>query len=216
MKSNIYIGFDFSINKPACTIFWNNEFYFFFWPLHQLKKDVELYEKYNVHIIDRNLKPITHGEYSSSELTERHIYRAKALADLIVKDIQEWILHHNLENYDIYIASEGLSYGSAGDATLNLATYKGVLLVKLIENFKIKKLFTFSPISVKGVAGCATKEKRKDKLCMIKAFREDSINHPFKYNLGEFIKKKNYAQGVDDIVDSYFVLKKMIIELEDE
>ena len=61
----------------------------------------------------------------------------------------------------IYISSEGLSYGSTGDAALNLATYKGVLLSKLYEHYKgrLYGLYTYSPITLKSIAGCAGKNK---------------------------------------------------------
>lgn len=214
---NLYIGFDFSINKPAMTIYYKGILDFFIWPLKQNKKDSEMYKDNHVHTINRNLNSINSKMYTSSELTKIHTERSKGLGDLIVDTILKYMNDNHIpEDIDIYVSSEGLSYGSVGDATLNLAIYKGVLLVKLIENFNIKDLYTFSPISIKALAGCATKEKRKDKNAMIYAFiKEDFINeHKFHKNVKKFIKKKNFAACVDDIVDSYWALKKMLVELE--
>ena len=200
------------MNKPAATVFYNGSHDFFIWPLKESKKDAELYEKNGVHDYCRDLSSVHHKDYSSSELTELHIKRAKDLADNIVYTIKEHIKQKTVA--DVYVSSEGLSYGSKGDATLNLATYKAVLLVKLLENFDVKRLMTFSPISIKAVAGCAGKDKVKDKNAMINSFKEESLDHPFKNNIEEFKKKTNYTQCVDDIVDSYFCLKKMLMELE--
>lgn len=213
---HLYIGFDFSINKPAMTILWKKNYDFFIWPLSQRKKDLDLYLKNNVYSLPRGLESISPKNYTASELTKIHTERSKNLADSIVLTIKKYMQDKKIDdNVKIFIASEGLSYGSNGDATLNLATYKGVLLVKLIENFNICELFTFSPISMKVLAGCSSKEKRNDKSAMIEAFRKDPFEneHTFHKNIKSFIKKKNYASGVDDITDSYWVLKKMLSEL---
>lgn len=215
--NDLYIGFDFSINKPAMTVYYQGIIDFFIWPLKQNKKDFEMYKDNHVYSVNRNLNSINSKMYTSSELTKIHTERSKFLADLIVETIFRYMDdNHISRDTGVHIASEGLSFGSVGDATLNLATYKGVLLVKLIENFNIKNLYTFSPVSIKALAGCATKEKRKDKNAMIYAFiKEDFINeHKFHKNVKTFIKKKNFAACVDDIVDSYWALKKMLVELE--
>lgn len=118
------------------------------------------------------------------------------------------------ENYRVYISSEGLSYASRGDATLNLATYKGVLLAKIYEHFgdHLKMLLTYSPITLKSTAGCAKKNQIKTKQPMIEAFKNINKNIPFKNKLfDESLKlKTNYYEGVDDLVDSYWALQTMI------
>ena len=214
--NTLYIGFDFSINKPAMSILWKDQINFFIWPLSQRKNDLQLFLDNDIYSMPRGLEAISPKKYTASELTKIHTERSKQLADLIVDTLQKFLQDHNIsESEEIFIATEGLSYGSSGDATLNLATYKGVLLVKLIENFNVKELYTFSPISMKALAGCSSKEKRNDKNAMIEAFRKDYFKneHKFHKNIKDFIKKKNYAQGVDDITDSYWVLKKMLQEL---
>ena len=77
-----------------------------------------------------------------------------------------------LTDYELYVCSEGLSYASKGDATLNLATYKGVLLSKIYEHYgdHLARLYTYSPITLKATAGCSSKEDRADKTKMIKKY----------------------------------------------
>lgn len=118
------------------------------------------------------------------------------------------------DNYRVYIASEGLSFASRGDATLNLATYKGVLLAKIYEHFSdhLKMLLTYSPITIKLTAGVLRKSEIKSKQPMIDSFIDSTDIIPFKYALmGQSLKNKTrYYEGVDDLVDSYWVLKTMI------
>ena len=56
--NNVYIGFDFSMNKPAATIYYNKHFYFYFWALKLTDKKLQMYKDCNVHAISRNLSSI--------------------------------------------------------------------------------------------------------------------------------------------------------------
>ena len=44
--NNVYIGFDFSMNKPAATIYYNKHFYFYFWALKLTDKKLFRKGKY--------------------------------------------------------------------------------------------------------------------------------------------------------------------------
>lgn len=214
--NNVYIGFDFSINKPAATIYYNKHFYFYFWALKLTDKKLKMYEECNVHAISRNLDSIDTKKTHNTQLVLIHTIRSTDLANMILKDLDELLTEKlQLTDYDLYVCSEGLSFSSKGDATLNLATYKGVLLSKIYEHYgdNLKRLFTYSPNTLKSTAGCATKELRGDKINMIRAFMREPIKNPFRLTLLQpqgLIAKTNYIEGVDDLVDSYWALKTMI------
>lgn len=218
MNNNIYLSFDFSINKPAATLYYHGKFYFWFWPLNLLKKHCDTYAKFNVNVTSRNLENIDTKKTKTSQLTLIHTIRSTDLANLIISQIDEFIEsefgYKPTDSYDLYVCSEGLSYASKGDATLNLATYKGVLLSKIYEHYRdnLKRIFTYAPTTIKSVAGCATKEKRGDKTAMIKAFIAEPLNNVFRTAVadGSLIAKTNYVDGIDDIVDSYWAMKTML------
>lgn len=215
MSNKILIGFDFSINKPAATILYNNIYYHYFWPLSITKQQQKLYEDANVYVYNRNLESIKTKNIENSQLVLIHTIRSTDLANIIIQDIDNLIQNtFKLTDYDLYICSEGLSYASKGDATLNLATYKGVLLSKIYEHYgnHLKRLFTYSPISLKATAQCASKEDLKDKNKMIKKYILEKNDIKLRLCLANgFMKsKKNYIKGIDDIVDSYWALKTMI------
>ena len=220
MDNNIYLAFDFSMNKPAATIYHNKHFYFWFWPLNLPKKNCDLYAKYGVYVTSRNLPEIKSKSIESSKLALIHTIRSTELANLIIEQLDEFFEtkfgFKNNDEYSLYVCSEGLSFASSGDATLNLATYKGVLLSKIYEHYgdNLKRIYTYAPNTLKSTAGCATKEKRKDKNNMIEAFMKEPINNSFKSALinKELYAKTNYLKGVDDIVDSYWALKTMHIK----
>lgn len=217
MNEKILVAFDFSMNKPAMCILYKGKLHFTIWPLNMSKKQTELYEAYGVTAISRNLPELNPKQDSTSKIVWEHTRRSVSLSDMIVDAIVDFIEREvNQFNYELYIASEGLSFNSTGDAALNLATYKGVMLGKLYErlNHHIKRLCTYPPISIKSTAGCATKEKKSDKNSMIHAFIDnDDYETEFKRGLllGKFTTpKKNFIKCVDDLCDSFWVLKTMI------
>lgn len=215
MSNKILIGFDFSINKPAATILYNNKYYHYFWPLSVTKQQQKLYEDADVSIYNRQLDSIKTKSIENSQLVLIHTIRSTDLANIIIQDIDNILQNiFKLTDYDLYICSEGLSYASRGDATLNLATYKGVLLSKIYEHYgdHLKRLYTYSPISLKATAQCASKDDLKNKNKMIEKYILENNDIKLRLCLANgFMKAKtNYIKGIDDIVDSYWALQTMI------
>jgi hypothetical protein len=54
----ILIGFDFSMNKPAATIYYKGQYYHYFWPLNLNKKLIEKYNEAGVFVHNRDLPSI--------------------------------------------------------------------------------------------------------------------------------------------------------------
>ena len=217
MAKSIFIGFDFSMNKPAATILYDKQFHFFIWPADITKKNIELYESAGVHVFSRSLPEIKTANLPNSQIVLEHTKRSTELTNLIIQTLDEFI-DNELHASDtcMYISSEGLSYNSTGDAALNLATYKGVLLSKLYEHYfdRLKGLYTYPPITMKAVAGCAKKDQVADKNKMIKAFTNEPIKCIFKDFLlaGKLTAKTNFIKCVDDICDSYWAVKTLLVK----
>lgn len=211
----VLIGFDFSMNKPAATIYFRGQYYHYFWPLKITNKQQKMYEDADVSIVNRNMSSVDTKTVENSQLVLIHTIRSTDLANLIINDIDELITNKfELTDYELYVCSEGLSYASKGDATLNLATYKGVLLSKIYEHYgdHLARLYTYSPITLKATAGCSSKEDCADKTKMIKKYIAQ--NNDIKLRLclanGYMKAKTNYIAGIDDLVDSYWALKTMM------
>lgn len=211
----VLIGFDFSMNKPAATIYFRGQYYHYFWPLKITNKQQKMYEDADVSIVNRNMSSVDTKTIENSQLVLIHTIRSTDLANLIINDIDDLITNKfELSDYELYICSEGLSYASKGDATLNLATYKGVLLSKIYEHYgdHLARLYTYSPITLKATAGCSSKEDRADKTKMIKKYIAQNNNIKLRLCLanGYMKAKTNYIVGIDDLVDSYWALKTMM------
>lgn len=87
---NIFVGFDFSINKPAATVYHNGNFNFLFWPLNIQEKKIHGYNEAGVFVHNRNLEPI-HKNISSSDLVLTHTVRSLGLANMIIDDLDKLI-----------------------------------------------------------------------------------------------------------------------------
>ena len=89
-NNNIYVGFDFSINKPAATVYCNGAFNFLFWPLNITEDRIDNYNAAGVSVHNRNLEPI-HKNMASSDLVLTHTVRSVGLANMIIDDLDKLI-----------------------------------------------------------------------------------------------------------------------------
>jgi hypothetical protein len=197
------IGFDFSINKPAACVFSDNKYYFYLWPYELSDKYSEIYKKAGVNVINR-IDDKNKGESLSSKM-RYEVSNARYLVNLIT----ETLLPHI--NKDTYLVFEGLAYASKGDVVLQLGGYKYKLMDRLSELVPFDNMFTYSPITVKSIAGCAKQTMGKKE--MINQFIKIGPICKFRLSLfersEEFHKKGgiSWIDNVDDLVDSYWVLE---------
>lgn len=215
MKNDIIIfAFDFSMSKPAMCYYYKNKIHFWCFPMKIDEKSLDILRASNINVINRNLPSIDKKTFDSHTLVKEHINRANNLSNIIVNTINDIIKKNNIKKENVIIATEGLSFASKGDAMLDLSGYKYVLLSKISE-LNINNIFTYSPITIKNVAGCSKKDN-KGKLPMIEKIKEEKSNHIFITNLKnqpEMLKKKtSFVQCVDDLVDAYWCLKTVIIK----
>ena len=213
---NTYKGifsFDFSLSKPAMCALIKGKYYFYTWPAKIDKNSLEKLEKCDINVYNRGIKPISKKTHDSHSLVLVLTSRINFLTDLIIADIIKLINDNYGDNFtfdDFIISSEGLSFGSKGDQTLNLAAAKQVLLCKL-QSLGFNNIKTYSPITIKSVAG-ASKHKDYSKTPVIEALKEENENyHKFiktlKYNDSLLKKRVTYIQTIDDLTDAYFCLK---------
>lgn len=216
INSNYTIfSFDFSMNKPAMCIYHENKIHFYTWPLSIDDKSEIALKSCNINVHNRKLNSIDKKQYNSCTLVLEHVIRCKDLIEIILNDIIKFINDNNIDKNNVIISSEGLSFASKGDATLNLAAYKQVLLVKLYE-YGLTNIKTYSPISIKATAG-KSKKGETSKTMMIDAIKDENPNnHKFIYTLiynSDLLKKKtSYISTIDDLVDAYWCLKTTILK----
>jgi hypothetical protein len=207
-------AFDFSCNKPAMTSYINGVINFYVWPSEIDDKSYDRLTSCDVIIHNRNLEKIKEKSLDQHELILEHTHRAIDLSNIIL-DLIDYLVHeNNIDKDDVIIANEGFAFSAKGDAALQLAGYKYILMERLIDR-GYKNLKTYSPITIKKTAGCSKKGLGKD--AMIEAMsRQDDDHHLINIlkNDPDYLKKKsNYVLCMDDIADSYWNLKTCIADV---
>ena len=207
-------AFDFSCNKPAMTSYINGVINFYVWPSEIDDKSYDRLTSCDVIIHNRNLEKIKEKSLDQHELILEHTHRAIDLSNIIL-DLIDYLVHeNNIDKDDVIIANEGFAFSAKGDAALQLAGYKYILMERLIDH-GYKNLKTYSPITIKKTAGCSKKGLGKD--AMIEAMsRQDDDHHLINIlkNDPDYLKKKsNYVLCMDDIADSYWNLKTCIADV---
>jgi len=113
------------------------------------------------------------------------------------------------------VAFEAHSFNSKGNSLLELVSYQFLLrtMVREVLQGKTDSMFFYSPITVKAFAGGA-KFKKKE---MLERFllTDDEVlaSNPvllkIQGSMQEVLKGEDVAKPVDDLVDSYWILKKL-------
>ena len=212
--SKAIFAFDFSCNKPAMTSYINGVINFYVWPSEIDDKSYDRLTSCDVIVHNRSLEKIKEKSLDQHELILEHTHRAIDLSNIIL-DLIDYLVHeNNIDKDDVIIANEGFAFSAKGDAALQLAGYKYILMERLIDR-GYKNLKTYSPITIKKTAGCSKKGLGKD--AMIEAMSRQYDDHhliSILKNDPDYLKKKsNYVLCMDDIADSYWNLKTCIADV---
>jgi Holliday junction resolvasome RuvABC endonuclease subunit len=152
----------------------------------------------------------TEAEYHMTERTKLVNYQE--LVDLIIKEILD-----KTDDDNIICAIEGISYGSKGNALVDISQSTGILKIKLIEevlNNQHDRLFVFSPSELKNAIGA---KGNAGKLDIFKKFKEDPVIEAVKESdLFKAVNSQKWIQNgekivspIIDMVDSYLGVAKI-------
>lgn len=169
---------------------------------------VKLYP--NLSISYTSSKRKTEEEYHLTERTKLINYQE--LVDLIIKEILD-----KTEDDNIICSIEGISYGSKGNALVDISQSTGILKIKLIEevlNNQHERLFVFSPSELKNAIGA---KGNAGKLDIFKKFKEDPVIEAVRESdLFKAVNSQRWIQNGDkivspiiDMVDSYLGVAKI-------
>jgi len=131
---------------------------------------------------------IDHGIVTSSkDETRLHdlFYRIMEIEDFFIDYVRE----HNVEQIQI----EGISFGSRGDATRNLAALQGVLITGLLRSCDCVIKIVAPPTLKKY----ATNNGFAKKDLLLESLPEDIKT--------EFTSKYKKSKGLSDVVDAYWL-----------
>jgi hypothetical protein len=205
-------GFDFSIAKPAMCYYNTDtkEMKFYCWPMSMDKKSIEILSSCSINVHNRNLVPMSSNNFDGQQMIIENTKRSMESACMISTCIDELIGDTDLS--DVYVVTEGLSYASKGNQTLDLSGYKYVMLVELYR-LGIRNITTLTPSAIKHVAAMG-KKMRFDKEFMIDAIKTTNPEvHPFIKRLitdeNSLKKQTAFVKCVDDLVDAYWATRAL-------
>lgn len=164
----------------------------------------------NLSINYTSSKRKTEAEYHLTERTKLVNYQE--LVDLIIKEILE-----KTDDDNIICAIEGISYGSKGNALVDISQSTGILKIKLIEevlNNQHERLFVFSPSELKNAIGA---KGNAGKLDIFNKFKTDPVIESVKESdLFKAVNSQKWIQNgekivspIIDMVDSYLGVAKI-------
>jgi len=199
------IGIDFSINSPGMCIHQDDKYKYFGF----IRKDYNL-NKFEKSLIDKfsisinNIKTIWLNSHIKSEIYyEREILNLKDaiyLIDIIIKNIQDNV---DDSNSNIYVALEGLSFGSKANRLAEISGYQFLLRNKIYDLGY--NLYIFSPKTIKLTAGKGSLTKEG----IQQSFIKENINKEQLKIFQTLSKKKVYPHPFEDMIDAYWTLKTL-------
>lgn len=204
-------GFDFSIAKPAMCYYDidTKEMEFYCWPQGVDKKTEDILSAANISITNRNLPKMSKNNYPNNNImVMENTKRAAELSDMISQTVFSLIGSTPMD--EVYVCSEGLSFASQGNQTLDLSGYKYSLLTTLWK-MGIRNIYTYTPVTIKSTAG-VSKGNHYEKGYMIQAIKKTNPSiHLFietlAHNEDSLKKKTAFVDCVDDLVDAYWVVR---------
>jgi Holliday junction resolvasome RuvABC endonuclease subunit len=212
------ISIDFSILYPGICIC--KDFESFKWlaivNTKLSKKDKEnidsaLVNYPNLKIAYTQTKRSTQPEY---HLTERvKLTNYLELIELLIQNLKDLIL----PGEEVICALEGISFGSSGNALVDISQATGMLKQKIVDeilNGEASRFFVFSPSELKNAIGC---KGNANKLDIFNKFSTDPILNSVKssdlfklVNTEKWIVKDDrVASPFMDMIDSYLGVVKI-------
>jgi len=213
-----HIGIDYSLNSPSVTIETEDRIIFmsFFntdgaeWDREKPLKKFEMHNALNgiveLYPYQRHKmeKSFTYAQEQSLKMSD-----AEMMCELMMESVEKRV--PGFENARISL--EGFAYGSSGSAFIDLILFNSFLRKDIIRRIGYDSLEIIAPSSAKKLAG----KGNADKEYMIKAFMNNVLDDNklaatdlFKYVTTHEIDFKN-IKPLDDIVDSYFIMKSQTL-----
>jgi hypothetical protein len=210
----IKIGIDFSIKSPAVSLVKNQEdLLFFCFPRTGTAKEkvLENLTAAGVYVLQLTNEPPLAKKASIAERERSSLMDAKMQVESVFLRVES---HHM--NESVTVGIEGFSFASTGNRLAQISGYQWLLRYLYLtqgqmapENFHV-----FSPMTVKATAGKGNFKKEEMIAAFLSSDDKRLTSNPFwlaMKNTPELFqnKKGGWEKPIDDIVDSYWVLRTL-------
>jgi len=158
---------------------------------------------------------------SSYHITERiKLFNYLEATDLLIKKLKEEITIDD----DILVVIEGISFGSKGNALVDICQATGIIKNKLVESIlkgDTDRFFVFSPGELKNAIGCKGNAKKTE---VFEKFLEDPIIESVKSSdLYKAVESEDWIREGDkivspivDMIDAFLGITKIYQILKDK
>jgi Holliday junction resolvasome RuvABC endonuclease subunit len=213
------ISIDFSILYPGvciCTDFkeyqWISVVNSNTTKKHRSNLDDLILKYPSIHIAYTESKRRKDEQYHVTERIKLHNYFEAT--DLLISEIEKVVDKTD----DLLIAIEGISFGSKGNALVDIAQATGIIKNKLIDTFlngDVSRFFVFSPGELKNAIGCKGNAPKGD---IFNAFKEEPIIESVKHSdLHKAVLKEDWivtnkgdiVSPIMDMIDAYLGVTKI-------
>ena len=207
----IRIGIDFSLNSPAVTVETEKEirFFSFFnvdnyeWDRPNPLKKFKMHNEISSYVCMKPYSRQKNSQWTYAEEQSAKMSDAEFISKYIINTLDEYLTS------DTIVSLEGFAFASSGSSFIDLILFNSFLRKDLIDKIGSEHVEIVAPASAKKLAG----KGNADKEYMVNAFLNDVLNDNkltntdfYKYLSSIEIDFKN-IKPIDDIVDSYFIMK---------
>jgi len=205
------IGIDFSLNSPALCALKGDDYRFTsFFNYGGRSLDRPTPKAFKVHEELMSAGAVTGIRYNRQVKGEDFICEER-LKLMDAKFISTMISCEVSRYDDAKVAIEGFSYGSKGNSFIDMVAYNTTLRHDLARVTGIESFYVFTPAAVKKIAG----KGNANKLYMFNAFRDNLTSDSLieKHPLWQWCQGKEFEKEipkpVDDLIDSYFIVRAL-------
>jgi hypothetical protein len=208
MNNTCYIGIDFSLNSPAFCIITEKET---MWgsltrtdrTSESLKKSkdkpyaiLDGFEQFDLFFLDKKELP---DDYSQKERVKIAYFQE------LVEVFWNKILSH-VDVTNAYVAMEGLSFMSAGNALIDISMATALIRKKIIDSIDSERFHVFSPTEIKKFAGKGNFKKDEMYDSLVASKRIPLLCDILEKNRNNWITPSlQINKPVDDLVDATWI-----------
>lgn len=208
-----YIGIDFSISSPAFCVLKDEEYS---WgSLTRTDRTSESLRKSKdkpYAILDGD-PSIDLFFLTKKEMPEEYSARERVKIDYF-QDIVDVFWYHIepfLDDEEIYIAMEGLSFASNGNALIDISMATALVRKKIVDRIGSSRFYVFPPTAIKKFAGKGNLKKDEMYYALVKKSPEVGGNFSHftdiisAHSSSWITKSKQVNKPIDDLVDASWI-----------
>jgi len=208
-----YIGIDFSISSPAFCVLKDEEYS---WgSLTRTDRTSESLRKSKdkpYAILDGD-PSIDLFFLTKKEMPEEYSARERVKIDYF-QDIVDVFWYHIepfLDDEEIYIAMEGLSFASNGNALIDISMATALVRKKIVDRIGSSRFYVFPPTAIKKFAGKGNLKKDEMYHALVKKSPEVGGNFSHftdiisAHSSSWITKSKQVNKPIDDLVDASWI-----------